>query len=183
MKRDGDHLWPIVAATVRPFPGRSANASLPPRGGGSTAEGGVGGPSARKKEPPTSRARGPEPLPPYRTGAEKRDGAPRPPDPIEPNRFNRLTRSHAPTIDLHNLNQDRARAALTAFILRAHAEGHRTVLVITGKGALGDGVLRRRTPEWLAEPPLRAVIAGLSEAHRRHGGAGALYVALKRGGR
>jgi DNA-nicking Smr family endonuclease len=176
MKRDGDHLWAIVTATVRPFPGRS----LPPRSGGSTAEGGVGGPSALKKEPPTSRARRPEPLPPYRTGAEKRPPTPRPPDPIEPGRFHRLSRSRAVTIDLHNLNQDRARAALTAFILRAHAEGERTVLVITGKGALGDGVLRRRTPEWLAEPPLRSLIAGLSEAHRRQGGEGALYVALKR---
>ncbi len=123
----------------------------------------------------------PEPTLPIK-GREVRKLAatPRPPDPIEPNRFHRLTRGRAPTIDLHNLNQDRARAVLTAFILRAHAEGERTVLVITGKGALGDGVLRRRTPDWLSEPPLRAVIAGLSEAHRRHGGEGALYVALKR---
>jgi DNA-nicking Smr family endonuclease len=178
MKRDGDHLWPIVAATVRTFPGRS----LPSQNGGNRGEAGVGGSSALKKEPPTSRAT-PTPevgVPPYRTGAEKRAPIHRPPDPIEPNRFHRLSRSHAPTIDLHNLNQDRARAALTAFILRAHAEGVRTVLVITGKGALGDGVLRRRTPEWLAEPPLRPLIAGLSEAPRRKGGDGALYVALKR---
>jgi DNA-nicking Smr family endonuclease len=52
--------------------------------------------------------------------------------------------------------------------------------VITGKGALGDGVLRRRVPEWLAEAPLRSLIAGISEAHRRHGGGGALYVAIRR---
>ena len=38
----------------------------------------------------------------------------------------------------------------------------------------------RRAPEWLAEAPLRALVAGLSEVHRRHGGEGALYVALKR---
>jgi DNA-nicking Smr family endonuclease len=54
------------------------------------------------------------------------------------------------------------------------------VLVITGKGIRGDGVLRRLTPEWLAAPHLRAVVAGISEAHRRHGGEGALYIALKR---
>ena len=54
------------------------------------------------------------------------------------------------------------------------------MLVITGKGVQGDGVLRRRTPEWLAAPQLRSVVAGVSEAHRRHGGEGALYVALKR---
>ena len=54
------------------------------------------------------------------------------------------------------------------------------MLVITGKGVGGDGVLKRRVPDWLAEPPLRDHIAGVSEAHRRHGGEGALYVALKR---
>ena len=69
---------------------------------------------------------------------------------------------------------------MTDYVRRAHAEGRRTVLVITGKGALGDGVLRRRAPEWLSEPPLRTLVAGLSEAHRRHGGEGAIYVALKR---
>ena len=83
-------------------------------------------------------------------------------------------------IDLHGMSQDQARASLNAFLLAAFERGARGVLVITGKGALGDGVLRRRTPEWLAEPPLRPLIAGISEAHRRHGGEGALYVALKR---
>ena len=83
-------------------------------------------------------------------------------------------------IDLHGLGQDAARTALTSFISCAAARGLRGVLVITGKGTLGDSVLRRRTPEWLAEPALRPMIAGISEAHRRHGGAGALYVALKR---
>ena len=85
-------------------------------------------------------------------------------------------------LDLHGMDQDRARAALHAFLLRAHAEGHRAVLVITGKGVLGDGVPRRRTPEWLGDPEVRAVVAGVSEAARHHGGAGALYVALKRRG-
>ncbi len=84
------------------------------------------------------------------------------------------------TLDLHGLDQDRARVALITFVARSVREGRRSILVITGKGALGDGILRRRAPEWLAEPPLGEVVAGLSEAHRRHGGAGALYVALKR---
>jgi DNA-nicking Smr family endonuclease len=56
----------------------------------------------------------------------------------------------------------------------------RAVLVITGKGFLGDGILRRRTPDWLSSPSLRSVVAGVSEAHRRHGGEGALYIALKK---
>jgi DNA-nicking Smr family endonuclease len=85
-------------------------------------------------------------------------------------------------IDLHGLSQAGAQAALAAFVEDACARGLRGVLVITGKGLLGDGVLRRRVPEWLAEPPLRSLVAGISEAHRRHGGSGALYVALKRRG-
>jgi DNA-nicking Smr family endonuclease len=41
-------------------------------------------------------------------------------------------------------------------------------------------VLRRRAPEWLAGPALRGAVAGVSVADRRHGGDGALFVALKR---
>jgi DNA-nicking Smr family endonuclease len=105
------------------------------------------------------------------------------PQDIEPRRKHRISRERDPIgarIDLHGMTQDRARAALTAFVRRAWDEGYRAVLVITGKGFSGDGVLRRRTPEWLADPGLRDVVAGVSEAHRRHGGEGALYVALKR---
>lgn len=102
---------------------------------------------------------------------------------IEPRRKHRIARERDPIggrIDLHGMTQDRARAALEAFLRRSHDDGARAVLVITGKGVQGDGILRRRTPEWLADPALRDVVAGISEAHRRHGGEGALYVALKR---
>ena len=102
---------------------------------------------------------------------------------IEPRRKHRIAKDREPIgarLDLHGLDQDRARAVLEAFLRRAWDEGYRAVLVITGKGVQGDGILRRRTPEWLAAPHLAAMVAGISEAHRRHGGEGALYVALKR---
>jgi DNA-nicking Smr family endonuclease len=83
-------------------------------------------------------------------------------------------------LDLHGLDQDRARQALHDFLLRAYADGARAVLVITGKGRMGDGVLRRRAPEWLADPALRPIVAGLAQADRHHGGEGAFYIALKR---
>ncbi|MEO8113960.1 MAG: Smr/MutS family protein, partial [Phenylobacterium sp.] len=83
-------------------------------------------------------------------------------------------------LDLHGLGQDRARAVLEGFLARAWDEGCRAVLVITGKGVKGDGVLKRQAPEWLAAPHLAPMVAGISEAGRRHGGEGALYVALKR---
>ena len=102
---------------------------------------------------------------------------------MEPGRERRLQRQRdplGPRLDLHGLNQDEAQARLIAFVRRAHEEGWRAVMVITGKGLRGDGVLRRLTPQWLAAPQLHDVVGGVAEAHRRHGGAGALYVALKR---
>jgi DNA-nicking Smr family endonuclease len=165
-------LWALVAATVRPLPGRLVEipAEAPP-------------------EPPPARppSRTPVPFVPAAHQVRPRV-APKPPPAqhlgdIEPGRKRRLTRERDPlerVLDLHGLDQDRARAVLHGFLRRAQDEGARAVLVITGKGVQGDGVLRRRAPEWLAEPAVRGVVAGVSEAHRRHGGAGALYVAIKR---
>jgi DNA-nicking Smr family endonuclease len=102
---------------------------------------------------------------------------------IEPGRRRRLAVGRDPIegrLDLHGMSRDEAHAALVRFVETAHAEGRRNLLVITGKGILGDGVLRRRAPQWLAEAPMRRLIAGVGEAHRRHGGAGALYLLLKR---
>jgi DNA-nicking Smr family endonuclease len=41
-------------------------------------------------------------------------------------------------------------------------------------------VLRRQVPHWLNMQPLRGRIVAIAEAQQRHGGAGALYVLLKR---
>jgi DNA-nicking Smr family endonuclease len=164
-------LWASVAATVRPGPGRRRPAAPPEDAAADTP-----------KTPAPKTAKSPAPAIP--TGRPVRPKPPAsPPSDIEPGRKRRLTRERDPIdlkLDLHGLDQDRARAALTAFLIRAQAEGVRAVLVITGKGTQGDGVLRRRAPDWLADPVLRTVVAGVSEAHRRHGGQGALYVALKR---
>ena len=94
-----------------------------------------------------------------------------------------MTRGRDPieaVIDLHGLDQFTAEDRLKAFLRQAQASGLRAVLVITGKGMGGDGVIRRRAPEWLADPSLAGVVAGAAVAHRRHGGEGAIYVALKR---
>uniref|UniRef100_UPI0025EA420D Smr/MutS family protein n=1 Tax=uncultured Caulobacter sp. TaxID=158749 RepID=UPI0025EA420D len=102
---------------------------------------------------------------------------------IEPNRKLRIVKERDPIgarLDMHGLDQDQARATLEGFIRRAYDDGHRAVLIITGKGKVGQGVLRQRTPEWLAGPAVREMIAGVSTADQRHGGEGALYVALKR---
>jgi DNA-nicking Smr family endonuclease len=84
------------------------------------------------------------------------------------------------SLDLHGHTQESARNALARFLHGAQARGDRTVIVITGVGRSGQGVLKQRLPEWLAERDLRALTSGFAQAHRTHGGAGAYYVFLKR---
>jgi DNA-nicking Smr family endonuclease len=90
-------------------------------------------------------------------------------------------------IDLHGMTQADAHAALARFLRRAQHRGARVVLVITGKGARAGsdyserGVLRREVPHWLESAALRPLIVGFESAGVGHGGAGALYVRIRRG--
>lgn len=85
-------------------------------------------------------------------------------------------------LDLHGMTQEEAHRALDAFLARAAQAGKRCVLVITGKGgrSLGDGVLRAAVPRWLNEAPNRGRLLAFAPAQPQHGGAGALYLLLKR---
>jgi DNA-nicking Smr family endonuclease len=115
---------------------------------------------------------------------------------IERRKARRIARGHVEIdarLDLHGLTQANAERRLRTFLLRARADGFRTVLVITGKGAERDtsdghialgrserGVLRRSVPLWLEAPELRDCVAGIAPAHIRHGGSGALYIHLRK---
>ncbi|BCP55801.1 DNA mismatch repair protein MutS [Kaistia sp. 32K] len=120
---------------------------------------------------------------------------PAPPPPLHPIERRTLTRVARGTIeidgriDLHGLTQMDAHDRLRGFLVDAQARGAKLVIVITGKGkATGEdpfgmterGVLRRRVPQWLAEPGLRGIVIGFEEAHRSHGGGGALYVRIRK---
>ena len=92
-------------------------------------------------------------------------------------------------IDLHGMTIAQAQPALTAFVLRAHADGMRLVLIITGKGKTSaddvlipvrKGVIKHQVPQWLRSEPLNSVVLQVSEAHIKHGGTGAYYVYLRR---
>jgi DNA-nicking Smr family endonuclease len=88
-------------------------------------------------------------------------------------------------IDLHGLTQAAAEVRLKRFLAEAQESGARVVLVITGKGAPEGsreerGVLRRVVPHWLAAADMRSIVVGFEEASRAHGGAGALYVRIRR---
>ncbi len=78
--------------------------------------------------------------------------------------------------------QVQAHAALDAFVAGRQQRGLRCVLVITGKGRVSreGGVLRAEVPRWLDQSPNRARVLAITHAQPKHGGAGALYVLLKR---
>jgi DNA-nicking Smr family endonuclease len=101
-------------------------------------------------------------------------------------RLARGTESLDDRIDLHGKTQSEAYAALLSFLRKAQSHGAKFVLVITGKGggARDDwserGVLKRQVPQWLKQPEFRSYVIGFEDAHSGHGGAGALYVRIRR---
>lgn len=92
-------------------------------------------------------------------------------------------------IDLHGMTLDRAHPVLTGFVMNAHANGKRLILVVTGKGKQRDeggpipvrhGILRHQVPQWLGMQPMKSVVLQIAQAHISHGGGGAYYVYLRR---
>lgn len=92
-------------------------------------------------------------------------------------------------LDLHGMTLTEAHPALSGFVRRAHQDGKRLLLVITGKGKTGKddgvmprqrGLLRHQVPQWLNQAPLAPLILQVVPAQQRDGGQGALYVYLRR---
>jgi len=118
--------------------------------------------------------------------AEKRPSPNKPkpaPEDLEPRRKQRLSRERDPIearIDLHGFGRFEAEDQLRGFLTSCQARGMRAVLVITGQGRMGGGVIRSAFAEWMHSPALRGVVSGFTIAHQKHGGNGAFYVTLKR---
>ena len=91
-------------------------------------------------------------------------------------RLKRGERAVEARLDLHGHTQGEAHRALDDFLARAQGADRRCVLVITGK----SGVLRGAVPRWLDEAPNRPRVLAFAPAQPRDGGAGALYVLLRR---
>lgn len=104
--------------------------------------------------------------------------------PLEKSIFDRISdgkRVIDARIDLHHMTAATAHAALLAFVQDAYEDGARLLLVITGKGKDGTGILRTKTKLWLeANPACKALISGISPASPRHGGEGAFYIMLRK---
>ena len=169
-------LWISVAKTVARF--RDAVLPAPPPAS-TSAKPAPAGRSAKQSAPPA-------PAPALPASVHKLT----PLAPLERKIKRRLARGtqHVDgVLDLHGMTQALAHEALHRFIRRLHAQGGQLAVVITGKGRVprpdefgGAGVLRRHVPEWLRAPDMRAMVIGFEEAAAPHGGAGALYVRIRR---
>jgi DNA-nicking Smr family endonuclease len=89
------------------------------------------------------------------------------------------------TVDLHGHRLAEAYDLLDDSLDRGIASGARLILLITGKPPKGEppvarGKIRAAVHDWLAASPHASRIAAVRGAHARHGGAGALYIVLRR---
>ncbi|MDR1910485.1 MAG: Smr/MutS family protein [Holosporales bacterium] len=84
--------------------------------------------------------------------------------------------------DLHGHTIPIAFDVVQSFLSQAHAQNHKVVLIITGKGVNSSEkreTLRTLLPRWVEEPQLKQYVYQCAQASRRHGGEGAFYLFLK----
>lgn len=155
-------LWERAIRDVKPLAPHSRTAAVP------RAE--------RQPVLPAPRAAPPEATTLHRIALDRIVGT----DRANAERLKRGQHKIEARLDLHGMTQDEAYRALLAFIRAARRSGKRCVLVITGHGRLGAGVLRAAVPRWLDEAEFRPQLLAIAPAQPRDGGAGALYVMLRR---
>lgn len=178
-------LWKAVASTVTPL--RQEKQSLLRQSMERLAEQDLAGPASKSIKPVWTtglpgEAGQKHPLKrPSAKGASP--AGPAPHHPIDRTTSKKIAKGKQAIdarLDLHGMTQERARATLLSFLQMAHAMDHRIVLVITGKGRQGGGILRQRVPDWLHQPQFAELANGYQEAHASHGGSGALYIRIRR---
>lgn len=105
---------------------------------------------------------------------------------LDPRLIVRLRRGEFPVeahLDLHGMTQADSKQALTDFIQESIHKGRRTVLVVPGRGLGSPGgrpVLKHATVNWLSHGMISGYVLGFVTARPTDGGAGAIYVLLRR---
>jgi len=86
-------------------------------------------------------------------------------------------------IDLHGKIQADAKLALEGFVVDSVRKGLRTVLVVHGRGLRSPGgmpVLKHAAAQWLSHGHMGGYVLAFATARPADGGAGAMYVLLRR---
>lgn len=183
LSADEAALWARLAATVKPL--RPADPPLKGEVAPRSGDGGVSPPAATPLRQPCG-------LPPRPKGEDRGKASTRSSghglDSTWDRKLARATIAPDFTLDLHGHTLDQAHARLDAGLAQAKALDARLVLLITGKPRPVDaadrgskrGAIRAKVLDWLAAGPHASDIAAIRQAHRRHGGDGALYIVLRR---
>jgi len=177
-------LWARVAATVKPLRSAPTPPSLSPPAMPATA--------AAPAPVPPPRVRGRVPLLPEPRPAPAPPTRPLDRHGLDASWERKLAKAAiAPdfTLDLHGHSLDAAHSRMEHGLAQAMAQGARVLLLVTGRPRPSDdhagrgerrGAIRAKVLDWLAAGPYAHRIAAVRQAHPRHGGAGALYIVLKR---
>ena len=89
-------------------------------------------------------------------------------------------------LDLHGLTRDEAKRAVEEFIRGARTAGKRCVLLVHGRGLHSKDqvpILRDAVRGWLATNRFSRHVLAFATARPADGGAGAIYLLLRRPGR
>lgn len=100
-------------------------------------------------------------------------------------RFKREEFKPQAVLDLHGTTEKAAFDRVCDFIKSAYDSGKRCVLIITGKGLDEEifstrGVLRKSVPQWLSGSEISPLILAYKNPSEALGGAGALYILLRK---
>ena len=105
---------------------------------------------------------------------------------LDPRILGRLRRgefAYQAFLDLHGMTAAAAREAVERFVSSAQASGYRCILIVHGRGHNSKDqvpVLKERLKGWLARGRIGRLILAFTSARPADGGAGALYVLLRR---
>ena len=105
---------------------------------------------------------------------------------LSPDIVHRLSLGRFPVadhLDLHGLTLAQARAEVEGFLTESRRKGSRCVLIIHGRGLSspdGQPVLKPHLVGWLSKTGLRKHVLAFTSARPYDGGAGAVYVLLKK---
>lgn len=176
---DGKRAWARLTASANPLTGETRNRHLPTRAEKKSSPAKTTPPLKTKSTQPAhspSEPRAPSTAPPV-------GRKPTPQDDLQLRTRRRLSRGTIALdgkIDLHGRTLAEAEAALAGFVKRAQSQHQIWLLVVTGKGARGEGKLRRALPEWLDRGALAGRVVEYGPAAPNHGGGGAFYLRLRR---
>ena len=82
-------------------------------------------------------------------------------------------------VDLHGKTEIQAYEIIKDFIKDSYLNNLKNIIIITGKGSNGKGILKLKTPLWLKSEGLSEYVVGFETMPHSKGGEGALFVKLK----